>query len=98
MRRKILRVRSAAEGRRTTKSTPEVWGPVVVITKDLAVIAHRIESHYVVSIMRKPIDLARVNFLLFIHSSTFFSLLQSIFTQDVGERRHAQGRDKKDTR
>ena len=98
MRRKILRVKSVGKGRRTMRFTPEVWGPVVVITKDLAVIVHRIGYHYVVSIMRKPIDLARVNFLLFIHSSTFFSLLQSIFTQDVGERRHAQGRDKKDTR
>ena len=98
MRRRTLRVRYAAEGRKTTKSTPEVWGPVVVITKDLAVIAHRIESHYVVSIMRMPIDLARVNFLLYIHSSTFFSLLQSIIMQDAGERRHAQGRDKKGSR
>ena len=98
MRRKILRVRYAAEGRKTTKFTLEVWGPVVVITKDLAVIAHRIESHYVVSIMRMPIDLARVSFLLCIHSSTFFSLLQSIFTQDAGEKRHAQGRDKKGSR
>ena len=98
MRRKILRVRYAAEMRKTTKFTLGVWGPVVVTTKDVVVIAHRIGSHYVVSIMKMPIDLARVNFLLFIHSSTFFSLLQSIFTQDVGERRHAQGRDKKDTR
>ena len=97
MRRKILRVKSVERGQRAMRSMPGVWGPVVVITKDLAVIAHRIESHYVVSIMRMPIDLARVNFLLFIHSSTFFSLLQSIITQDAGEIRHAQDRDKKDT-
>ena len=98
MRRKILRARFAEEKPNIMKFTPEVWGPRVLITKDLVVIAHKIESHYVVSIMRMPIDLARVNFLLFIHSSTFFSLLQSIFTQDAGGNRHAQGRDKKGSR
>ncbi len=98
MRKRILRVKSAAEGRRTTKSTPGVWGPVVVITKDLAVIVHKIGSHYVVSIMRMPIDLASLSFLLYIHSNEFFKWLQTIIMQDVRGRPDAQGRNKKGSR
>ena len=97
MRRKILNVRSVVKGRKTTKSTPEVWGPKVIITEGVVVIAHRIESHYVVSIMRMPTDLGGICFLHFIHSSTLFSLLRLIFMQGVKERQDAQRRNKKDT-
>ncbi len=97
MRRKILRVRSVGEKRKRTKYMPEVWGPRVITTKDLVVIAHRIGSHYVVSIMRMPTDLEGIYFLNYIHSSTFFSLLRLITMQGVKEKRDAQGRNKKGT-
>ena len=98
MRRKILRARFAEEKPNIMKFTPEVWGPRVLITKDLAVIAHRIGYHYVVSIMKTPTDLASLSFLLCIHSNEFFKWLQTIITQDVRERHHAQRRNKKDSR
>ena len=95
MRRKILNVRSAAKGRKSMKFMPGVWAPRVLITKDAVVIAQRIESHYVVSIMRMPTDLGGICFLHYIHSSTFFSLLRLIIMKGVKERPDAQRRDKK---
>ncbi len=80
------------------KYMPVVWGPKVLITKDLAVIAHKIGSHYVVSIMRMPTGLGDLSFLLYIHSNTFFSLLRLIIIKGAKERQNAQGRNKKDSR
>lgn len=95
MRRETLRVRSAEKKPNTMKSMPEVWGPRVITTKDAVAIAHKIGSHYVVSIMRRPTGSAEILFLFDIHSRIFFSLLQSISTQGAGGKPHAQGRDKK---
>lgn len=95
MRREILRVKSVTKKPNITKSMPEVWGPKVITTKDAVVIAHRIDSHYVVSIMKRPTGSAEILFLFDIHSRIFFSLLQSIITQGQGEKPHAQGRSNK---
>jgi hypothetical protein len=95
MRREILRAKSAEKKPNITKSMPEVWGPKVITTKDAVVIAHRIGSHYVVSIMKRPTGSAEILFLFDIHSRIFFSLLHNIFTQGQGGKPHAQGRDNK---
>ncbi len=98
MKRRILRVRSVEKERRTTKSMPEVWGPAAITTEDAVVIVQRIGSHYVVSIMTRPIDSAKGFSLVCIHWSRFLKLLQTIITEGREGKRHAQGRNKKHSR
>lgn len=97
MRGGISRAKSAEEGQKTMKFMPEAWGLKVMTTKDAVAIVERIGSHYVVTIMKRPTDLGKIFSLLNIHSDAFFSLPPDIFTQDPEGRRHAQGRDKKDS-
>ena len=65
-------------------SSPGAWGPKVVTGRGADAIVSRIESHYVLSIMVKPITLERRASAISMHFTAYMNVLWNIITNGQG--------------
>ena len=66
-------------------SSPGAWGPRVITGRDADVIVSRIDSHFVLSIIKKPISLEKRASAISMHFTVYMNLLWNIITNGQGE-------------